>query len=193
MKKLASTLFLDRNSGLNGLMAFALLGAIALGCTCNKDFGSTSDPANSSNTTTASNTAPNASTDDDENGIPSNATLEAMVKETTADFADAIDSGDFTEIYDKSSPDFQTTYTKDQMADVFKDFVAKKKLILPSMNKAGGVKPEFSPNPRIRQEKNLDILVLSGKFPTKPIAVKFDYEYVKRSGEWKLLKLIVNL
>jgi hypothetical protein len=66
-------------------------------------------------------------------------------------------------------------------------------LILPSLNKVPGATAEFSPTPRIRQEQGLDILVLSGKFPTKPLNVKFDYEYVKRGGEWKLLKLVVNM
>ena len=116
-----------------------------------------------------------------------------MIKETTADFARAIDSNDFHDIYQKSSSDFQKTYTEDQMKSAFKVFVDKKKLILPSINKVPDSRAEFSPAPSIRTENGLDILVLTGKFPTKPFPVKFEYEYVKRGGQWKLLKLVVNM
>lgn len=189
MKTLASTLLFGRDTRSNGIIALAIIGAIALGCTCNRDFGSTDTSNSPSNTSTTSNTT----TETDSDGIPDDSTLQRLVKSTTADFAEAIDTNDFSEIYDKSSTDFQRTYTKDQMADVFKDFVAKKRLILPSLNKVDDVTAEFSPAPRLREEQGLDILVLSGKFPTKPNNVKFDYEYVKRGGEWKLLKLIVNM
>jgi hypothetical protein len=43
-----------------------------------------------------------------------------MVKETTADFAQAIDTNDFGELYEKSSTDFKNTYTEDQMKNVLR-------------------------------------------------------------------------
>ena len=191
MKKLATTLLFGKDSRFSGLIAFAIVGAIALGCTCNKDFGTTgSDTPNSSNTSSTSNTS---TTTADADGIPSDSTLQSMVKETTADFAKAIDTNDFSEIYEKSSSDFKNTYTQEQMSDVFKEFVSKKNFILPSLKKVDASTAEFSPAPRIREEQGLDILVLEGKFPTKPLNVKFEYEYVKRAGQWKLLKLIVNM
>ena len=192
MKKLATALFFGKDARFSGLIAFAIVGVIALGCTCNKEFGDLGKK-DDTNSTTTSNSTKEVDTDEDEGGIPSASTLQSMVKETTEDFAEAIDSNDFAELYNKSSSDFQSTYTEDQMKDVFKTFVDKKRLILPSINKAGDTTAEFSPAPRIRQEAGLDILVLNGKFPTKPHNVKFEYEYVKRGGEWKLLKLIVNM
>lgn len=191
MKKLVTTLFFGKDTRVSGLMAFAIVGAIALGCTCSKEFGTT-EPSNSSSSSNTSRSA-NSSTDADTDGVPSDSTLQSMVKETTSDFAQAIDTNDFSEIYEKASSDFKSTYTEDQMNDAFKEFVQKKRLLLPSLNKTDGTSAEFSPAPSIRQEKGLDILVLTGKFPTKPLNVKFEYEYVKRSGEWKLLKLVVNM
>jgi len=188
MKEFVSGLLFGKDTVVNGLVALGILGTIALGCACPKDFGN-SGTSNSSNSTSTSND----STTTDSGGIPADSRLQSMVKETTADFAQAIDTNDFSEIYEKSSTDFKNTYTQDQMKNVFKTFVDKKRLILPSLNKAGDTTAEFSPPPRIRQEQNLDILVLNGKFPTKPLNVKFEYEYVKRAGEWKLLKLIVNM
>jgi len=187
MKEFVTGLLFGKDILFNGLVALGIIAAVALGCTCPRDLGNSGTP-NSSNSSSTSNSS---TTEID--GIPSDSTLQAMVKETTADFAQAIDTNDFGELYEKSSTDFKNTYTEDQMKNVFKTFVDKKRLILPSLNKAGDTTAEFSPAPRIRQEQNLDILVLNGKFPTKPLNVKFEYEYVKRAGEWKLLKLIVNM
>jgi len=187
MKEFVTGLLFGKDILFNGLVALGIIAAVALGCTCPRDLGNSGIP-NSSNSSSTSNSS---TTEID--GIPSDSTLQAMVKETTADFAQAIDTNDFGELYEKSSTDFKNTYTEDQMKNVFKTFVDKKRLILPSLNKAGDTTAEFSPAPRIRQEQNLDILVLNGKFPTKPLNVKFEYEYVKRAGEWKLLKLIVNM
>ncbi len=190
MKKLLSTLLFGKDAMLSGLIALAVVGAIALGCSCNKDFGDIGKTDSNS----GSNSSSNSSSTTDSDGVPADSTLQSMVKETTEDFAQAIDTGDFTELYDKASMDFKNTYPdKGEMNNVFKDFIAKKKLILPSLNKVGSSTAEFSPAARIRQEQGLDILVLSGSFPTKPLKVKFDYEYVKRAGQWKLLKLVVNM
>ena len=193
MKTHLRVLLFGKDTRLNGLIAFAIVGAIALGCTCNKQFGDLGKSDNSNSSTTSNTTTEKETTTTDADGIPSNSTLQSMVKETTEDFAQAIDSNDFSDLYAKSSTDFQSTYTEDQMKDVFKSFVEKKRLILPSLNKADDSTADFSPEPRIRQEQGLDILVLHGKFPTKPLNVKFEYEYVKRAGQWKLLKLIVNM
>ena len=125
--------------------------------------------------------------------MPSESALQAMVKETTSDFADAIENDDFSEIYAKSSQDFQSTYTQDQMRNVFKTFIDKRAQVLPSLRKAATTNAVFSPPPSIRTEKGLSILVLEGSFPSKPFAVKFEYEYVYRDGEWKMLKLVVKM
>lgn len=191
MKKFATTLLFGKDAGLSGIIALLIVAAIALGCTCGKNFG---DLGNTSSTSNSTSTSSNTATEPpDADGIPSDTTLQAMIKETTADFAQAIDTNDFHDIYEKSSTDFQSTYTEEQMKNVFKTFVTKKKFILPSINKVPGSKGEFSPAPSIRTENGLEILVLNGKFPTKPLAVKFEYEYVKRGGQWKLLKLIINM
>jgi hypothetical protein len=190
MKQLATTLLFGKDARLSGIIALLIVAAIALGCTCGKNFGDLGNLSSNSNSTTSSNTATEPP---DAGGIPSDTTLQAMIKETTADFAQAVDTNDFHDIYEKSSSDFQTTYTEEQMQKAFKLYVDNKKRVLPSINKVPGSKGEFSPAPSIRTEKGLEILVLNGKFPTKPLAVKFEYEYVKRGGQWKLLKLIINM
>ncbi len=191
MKKIIETIVRGKDNRLNGLIALAVVASIALGCNCGKTF----DLSNSGTTSNSSSDNPfNTSTSSDDDGeMPGDALLKALVKETTADFAAAISSGDFVNIYQKASTDFKSTYTEEQMADVFKEFVAKKSQVVPILSKAVSMEPEFSPSPSIRTEKGLSILVANGKYPTKPIPTNFEYEYVKRNGQWKMLKLIVKL
>lgn len=194
MTNLLKQLIYGRNSKMSGLIALAFVAAVALGCTCGKNFdlanvGKDNGPSNSSNPSSDSPFG-----DKDSNGsIPSQSTLQAMVKETTADFAQAINAGDFSEIYSKASTDFQNTYTQDQMKNVFKTFIDNKSRVLPSLSKAASTEPEFTTPPAIRTEQGLSILVVNGRFPTKPIPVKFEYEYVLRDGVWKMLKLVVKM
>src|SRR4051812_46460124 len=110
MKKLAADLLFGKNAMLSGLIALMVVGAIALGCSCNKQLGDLGKNDNSSTTSNSSTDTP----DSDSGGVPSDTALQSMVKETTADFAEAIDSNDFHDLYEKSSSDFQATYTEDQ-------------------------------------------------------------------------------
>ena len=184
MKKLINNMIWGRDN-LSGLLAFAVVGFIALGCACPKD----SNTSSTSNTTTDSPF--NSSTTGDNDGVPGDALLKALVKETTADFSYSISEGDFSKMYEKSSEDFKRTYTKDQMQDFFQDFINKKRQLMPILSKATSSEPEFTSTPRIRTESGLDILVVEGKYTTKPIPVTFNYEYVKRGGNWRLLVLKV--
>lgn len=180
-------LFWGSNNLTNGLIALAVIGSIALGCNCTKDF----NLSNSGSSSNSSSDTPFSSSSDSD--MPDDRLLKALVKETTADFAAAISSDDFSTLYSKSSTDFQSTYTEEQTRDTFKEFVQRKSVVLPILSKATGMDPEFSPSPSLRTEKGLSILVANGKYDTKPVPMRFEYEYVKRGGQWKMLKLIVKL
>jgi hypothetical protein len=197
MNSLFKTLFLARDARGGGFAAAIVLGLIVLGCTCNKDLANLGKDSDAPPAANASNTSrPSSTTDDDDadsGQIPADITLQQIVKDTTADFAYAIENDDFSEIYSKSAPDFQKEYSEKEMREAFKTFIDKKRLILPSITKAPETRAEFSPAPMIRTENGLEVLVLNGRFPTKPFPVKFEYEYVKRDGEWKMLKLVINM
>ena len=125
--------------------------------------------------------------------VPPDSEIQSMIKETMSDFANAVDTEDFSKLHSKASSDFQSSYTPSQMKDAFGSIIDKKDLALPSLKNAGSVTATFSPAPSIRNEKGLNILVLTGDFPAKPYPVKFEFEYVWRDGGWKLLKLKVNM
>jgi ABC-type transporter MlaC component len=181
--------YLSHNQ-VNGIIAAAIVLAIALGCTCNKEFNLANEDKPAANSKSSDNPFGKTTDDDAE---PDNEQVAALVRETMSDFTDAIRTGDFSTLYEKASSDFQSTYTEDQTAAVFKEFVDKKSLVLPILAKTDSMQPIFDTPPSIRNEKGLDILVANGKYDTKPVPVRFEYEYVKRGGEWKMLKLIVKL
>ncbi|MEO6050323.1 MAG: hypothetical protein ABIP78_03200 [Pyrinomonadaceae bacterium] len=189
MKKTFNELVFGKNAKVSGLMALAVIGSITLGCNCNKSFD-LANLAKESNTSSTSNGSKTVSSDD---SVPSDSVVEALVKDTTSQFSDAIDSGDFSDLHANASTDFQSTYTVPEMKTAFKSYSDKKAIVVPVLNKVDSTDAEFLRTPSIRTEKGLNILVATGKFPTKPYNVRFDYEYVMRGGEWKLLKLVINI
>jgi hypothetical protein len=193
MKEILRSVLFGKNNFVSGAIAICVVASIVLGCNCGKglDLGNVSDSSNSG--TTSSNTTSDDSTFSSTGEVPPLSTSEAMVHDLTSDFARAIDSNDFSDIYSEASTDFQNTYTEEEMQKVFKAFVDKKRQVVPILNKSGSMTPDFTPAPYIRTEKGLSILVLNGKFATKPVPMNFEYEFVNRGGEWKMLKLIVKL
>lgn len=190
MKTVMSRIVFGGNNKLNGIVALGLVALIALGCTCGKDLNLSNLTKNADNSS-ANSSATSSSSDDD--AMPSKGLLDALVAETTADFNYAVTVNDFSKMYAKASSDFKNTYTEEEFTNTFKEFVDKKRVIAPILAKAVSMDPEFTTEPYIRTEQGLDILVVNGKYATKPVPVTFEYEYVKRNDEWKLLKLIVRL
>ena len=188
MKTLVSKFLVVNENMLSGLIALGIVATIALGCNCGKglDLANIANNANSGSANTSTS-------DSDDDRMPGKELLDALVAETTADFNYAITVNDFSKMYAKASSDFKNTYTEEEFKNTFKDFVQKKRVISPILAKAVDMEPEFSPEPYIRTEQGLSILVVNGKYATKPVPVTFEYEYVKRNDEWKLLKLIVKL
>lgn len=181
------------NTTIDGIFALAFIAAVAFGCTCGKDLDLGNIGSNS-NSTTASNSTSTGDAPFKSNGqVPSDADVQAIVKSLTADFAEAIDTNDFSDIYENSSMDFQSSYTEEQMKGEFKVFTSQKNRVVPVLEKTSSMTAEFTPAPYVRTEKGLNILVLNGKYATKPVPVNFEYEFVSRGGEWKMLKLIVKL
>lgn len=171
------------------MLAMGIIAAIALGCTCNKGFD-LSELSNKANGTGSDRNDPFGGK---EEAMPDENLLKAIVKETTADFAYAISEDDFSKIYGKSAPELQKTYTEQQFKDTFSDFTRQKSTLLPILSRAVTSDPVYDGEPKFRTEKGHKILVVDGKYPTKPMPVTFGYEYVKRDGTWKLLVLKVYI
>jgi len=185
MLSVVKNLILDRNSTVNGIIAFAVVSLIALGCTCGKDFnlGNTSSDSNS-NSSSSSNNVFGGDSDDVDDTL-----AKATVKATTAEFANAISTEDFSTLYNETATEFRSQYSEEKLKSEFSDFIRQKKNLLPILAKAISMNPEFTDGPDTRQESGETILSASGKYPTKPLPVTFKYEYLKREGKWWLLRL----
>lgn len=189
MKTLLRSLFVGSNGLVSGLIALAVVLSIALGCTCNKNFDLANIGKDDNNSSSPASNSSSTSSD----SVPSNAVVEGLVKETLDKFAEAVDTGDFSDLHSSASQDFQSSYTVSQMATAFKSYTDKKKIVVPIMDKAQNMSASFKRDPSIRTEKSLKVLMAEGEFATKPYKVRFDFEYVNRGGEWKLLKLVINI
>ena len=190
MKRSIRNLFFGKDNTLSGTLALAIIAFIALGCGCGKDFD-LGKMLQNANTSSSNSTDDSTASDDSE--MPSRGLIDALVGETTADFNLAITTNDFSEMYQKASPNFQATYTEEEFKKAFKDFVDKKKMISPILSKAVTMEPQYSPEPSIRTQSGQQILVVNGKYPTKPLPMTFEYEYINRDGDWKLLKLVIRI
>lgn len=198
MKKLLENFLIGSSGKANGLIALSILMLIVLGCNCkNMDFGNSGGsgdrPSNTSRTSDDTDTNTYRDTEKSDGSMPSEAAIRSLIQETMEDFTQAIDTKDFSEIYEKSSPDFQASYTEESMKNAFKVFTDQKSRVVPILKRTRDMKLEMTSDPRIRTENGLSILVVDGKFSTKPFPVRLENEYVSRNGEWKLLKLIVKI
>jgi hypothetical protein len=182
-------LILSRDSKVNGVFAMIIVSLIVLGCACpkNVDLGNTSSGSNS-NSSSSSNSVFG---DDSDSGDVDDNLAKATVKATTAQFANAIATEDFSSLYNGTATEFKSQYSEDQLKNEFRDFIRQKKNLLPILAKAVSMDPEYTDGPSAREESAGTLLTASGKYPTKPLPVTFKYEYVKRGGKWWLLTLEV--
>ena len=193
MKLLISTILFGNNTT-SGAFAMLIVLSVALGCTCPKNLGSSDNSKPSSNVSTDDQfKSGNDSKSGSDSDVPSNSVVQGLVKDTMGLLASAVSSGDFSDLYSNASSDFRSTYTIEEVQKTFKAYVDKKSLVLPLLNKAESGDPKFSAPPSLRSEKGFKILVANGKFESNPYNVRFDTEYIYRDGEWKMLKLLVNI
>lgn len=175
-----------RDNRINGAIAMFVLSLIALGCTCGKDFNLGNVSTNSSNSSSG-----NVFGDDDDSGDVDDALAKATIKSTTAKFANAISTEDFSSLYADTATEFRSKYSEDDLKSQFSDFIRQKRQLLPILATAVAMDPEFTDGPDTRSEGTETVLSVSGKYPTKPLPMTFKYEYVKRQSKWWLLRLEV--
>jgi hypothetical protein len=51
---------------------------------------------------------------------------------------------------------------------------------------------EFSPEPTVTKKSGYKILTAKGRYDTVPLPTKFETEYLKEDGEWKLFSIRVD-
>lgn len=192
MKKFATTLLFGKDAKLSGVIALAIVGAIALGCSCNKSFGDLGQTDNSNSTTTSNTSStppPAVSKPDASTGtVPSEAQLQEMTRTTILDFNDAIKSGDFANFHRTVSKPFQKQASPEKMAEAFKAFTDAKI----DFDEVRTLPATYTPPAAIKTTSGVKHMQVLGYYDTSPRRMKFDLKYVPEGKDWKLIAIEVN-
>lgn len=118
--------------------------------------------------------------------VPAERPLEALVKATLLSFNDANVTGNYSVFHAKLSRPFRQQFTVEKLRETFKEFGEKNI----DIDVVSAMKPTYNPAPAVDSEGKL---IVKGFFPTDPTQVNFGLEFIPSDGEWKLIRINVNL
>jgi hypothetical protein len=118
--------------------------------------------------------------------LPSEEETRKLVKESMAQFAEALKRKSFDDFYNQVSKAWQAQLTKGQLQRAFQAFIDQQV----DLGGTSDVEPIFETNPQMTMD---GLLQVSGYYPTKPFEVKFAFKYAYELPEWKLFGLDVYL
>ena len=121
-----------------------------------------------------------------QNKVPSDRALEALVKATLLTFNDANVTGNYEVFHAKLSKPFREQFPVERLARRFQDF--NKKHI--DFDIVAALKPAYDPSPAVDGDGKL---LVKGYFPTEPLQVYFDLEFIPSDSEWKLISINVKV
>ncbi|MGB7068091.1 MAG: hypothetical protein WBD22_01225 [Pyrinomonadaceae bacterium] len=196
MKRMISRMWTGTDTRLNGIMALILVGLIALGCTCGKDFDLANLAKNIEKETksTPSDIAEKEtpeevdSADASTGDVPSEAQSEALARRTVLDFNEAIKNRDFSDFHSTVSKPFQKEATPERFESVFKDFIDTN----PDLSDVSTLPAIFAAEPAIQRELGFKTLKLLGKFETSPRPAQFLLKYIPEGKDWKLISIQIS-
>lgn len=191
--RLIKDLVWGKSNLFNGIIGLGVVCAIALGCNCSKDFGNLGKNTESNstvfNTSTTPDKTPESTLSDTPRGdVPSERDMEDLVQETLLDFNDAVQKGDFTDFHEKISNVWKSTSSPEKFNEGFKQFIEKKV----DISDIKGKTATFDPQPTVTTKGKYKVLSATGKYDTYPLPVRFENEYIKEGGTWKLISIRVD-
>jgi len=121
-----------------------------------------------------------------QNKVPSERALEALVKTTLLTFNDANVTGNYEVFHAKLSRPFREQFPVERLARRFQEF--NKKHV--DFDIVAALKPSYDPAPKVDDGGKL---LVKGYFPTEPLQVYFNLEFIPSDGEWKLIAINVKI
>jgi hypothetical protein len=121
-----------------------------------------------------------------QNKVPSERALEALVKTTLLTFNDANVTGNYEVFHAKLSKPFREQFSVERLARRFQEF--NKKHV--DFDIVAALKPSYDPAPKVDDNGKL---LVKGYFPTEPLQVYFNLEFIPSDGEWKLIAINVKV
>ena len=125
--------------------------------------------------------------------MPSTDAQNALVKGTLREFTKGIKEENFSSLNGSASKEFQAQVGADKIKTAFASMIEKKDLIMPILESADSMTPQFTGTPAVRQDKLNYMLQLPGSFATEPVKTNFDFVYVWQDSQWKLLTIEVRM
>lgn len=116
--------------------------------------------------------------------LPDASVQEALIKESLITFNDAILTGNFEVLHAKTATPFQQKFSTDDLAEMFKGFVAEEISIAPV---AGMDFVEDAPG-----KLDNGVLTLAGHFETTPLQVTYTLDFVVEENRWRIIGLDVS-
>ena len=111
---------------------------------------------------------------------------EALIKSTLLTFNDANITGNYDVLHAKLSKPFRDQFSPERLKEAFKAFADNNVDFKIVAAKAPIAKQEPSVNDK-------GVLSLSGHFDTTPSHVYYELEFIMSDGEWKPIKINVNI
>ena len=113
-------------------------------------------------------------------------TQEVLIKASLLTFNDANVTGNYTVFHAKLSKPFREQFPPERLERTFREF-NKKHL---DFDIIAAMKPSYDPPPRVNEDGKL---LVKGSFPTEPLWVYFDLDFIPSDGEWKLIRINVKV
>jgi len=121
-----------------------------------------------------------------QNRVPSDRVLEALVKSSLLSLNDANVTGNYTVLHAKLSKPFREQFPPEKLKATFKEFSQGNA----DFDIIAAMRPAYDPKPVVDEDGKL---VVKGSFPTEPSRLLFELEFIPSDGEWKLIRIQVNL
>lgn len=125
--------------------------------------------------------------------MPTTEQQNALVKQTMKDFTKGIEDGNFSALNQSASKEFQKQVGADKFKTAFQSMIDKKDVVVPILESAETMTPQYSGTPAIQEEGGGYTLPLSGSFATEPAKNNFNFKYVWQDSQWKLLSVEVRM
>jgi len=118
--------------------------------------------------------------------VPSAEHQEVLIKASLLSFNDANVTGNYTVFHAKLSKPFRDQFPPDKLADIFKEFRNKRI----DFDIIAAKRPVSTEEPKIGDN---NVLSIKGYFDTPPTRVNYDLAFIMSEGEWRLIKVDVDV
>ncbi len=125
--------------------------------------------------------------------MPSTEAQNALVKQTLKDFNKGVKDENFSMLNQAASKEFQAQVGADKIKTAFQSMIDKKDVILPILESAETMTPQYSGTPAIQEESGGYSLPLNGSFATNTVKTNFNFKYIWQDSQWKLLVIEVRM